>query len=151
MTTLILSLALGASLLVLAGVGFVHYRLRRVWMAQDETRQTFTALADVAPAGIWRTDAKGRCIYVNKAWEDVTGLTEWEGDGWAAAIHPEDHERVIKSLMTSVAREENVDMEWRWRRPDGSTVWVKGLGAPEYDEDGEVSGYVGINIDIQRS
>ena len=34
---------------------------------------------------------------------------------------------------------------------DGTSVWVKGLGAPESDDDGTLVGYVGINIDIQRS
>ena len=151
MWTIALSLALAACLFGLAALAILCLRLRRQCADDEENRQTFTTLADMAPAGIWRTDDKGRCIYVNRAWEETAGITDWEGDGWAAALHPDDHERVVKGLMTSVAREEKVDMEWRWLRPDGSSIWVKGIGAPEYDEDGEVIGYVGINFDIQRS
>ena len=130
MWTIALSLALAASLLGLAALALLCLRLRRQCADDEENRQTFTTLADMAPAGIWRTDDKGRCIYVNRAWEETAGITDWKGDGWAAALHPDDHERVVKGLMTSVAREEKVDMEWRWLRPDGSSIWVKGIGAP---------------------
>ena len=139
-----LPLALAA---VLGGLYWFERRDRRV----EQEDASFYSLADVAPAGIWRTDANGRCLYVNKAWEKVTGITDWEGDGWAAALHPDDAERVRNRLMSAIAREEQFEAEWRWLRQDGSVVWVTGLGGPEFDDDGDLVAYVGINIDIQQS
>ena len=114
---------------------------------------SFKTLADVAPAGIWRTSPDGQCIYVNKAWEEQTGLTDgaWLGHAWSNAIHPDDRERVFGNWAATVARREKFRDEWRWMRPDGSTMWVLTLGAPEFDAKGELVAYVGINMDIQRS
>ena len=142
-------LATAVPLALAAVLAILYIRERFAGSATDSVR--FYTLADVAPAGIWRTDAQGRCLYVNKAWEDATGLTDWEGDNWGAALHPDDAERVRNRLLSAIAREERFEDEWRWLRPDGRAVWVKGLGAPEFDEDGDLAGYVGINIDIQRS
>ncbi|WP_165853474.1 PAS domain-containing hybrid sensor histidine kinase/response regulator [Aurantiacibacter aquimixticola] len=144
-------LALVASSVAAFAFATLYFRQRAEREEDEQAALSFTTLADVAPAGIWRTDARGQCIYVNRAWEESAGLTDWEGDRWARALHPDDYDDVMSALMTAVAREERIDTEWRWLRPDGSTVWVKGIGAPEYDEDGEVVGYVGINFDIQRS
>lgn len=137
----------------LAGLCLALLARRRslVPLAANRTDMSFETLAAVAPAGIWRTDAQGQCQWVNKAWEDMTGLTDWRGEGWGTALHPDDRERLFASFMTAVARRERFEDEWRWLRPDGSSLWVRGLGAPEYDARGELVGYVGINIDIQQS
>lgn len=147
--TLFLVLALIAS-----GVFAALYLRARATLEKDErAARSFYTLTQVAPAGIWRTDPNGMALFVNTTWEEMTGMTDkaWLGAGWSNALHPADKDRVFSNLMGSVARREKFEDEWRWRRPDGSSFWVKGLGAPEYDEDGVLVGYVGINIDIQRS
>ena len=113
---------------------------------------SFQTLAEVAPAGIWRTSPDGRCIYVNKAWEEQTGLTDgaWLGHAWSKAIHPDDRERIFATWSATVARRERFRDEWRWLRPDGTSMWVLTLGAPEFDAKGDLVAYVGINMDIQR-
>lgn len=114
---------------------------------------SFRTLAECSPAGIWRTDAKGQCVYVNKAWEDMAGMheQEWRGNGWADALHPDDCERVFASFVSAVAKLEKFEEEIRWKRADGSDMWVRTLGAPEFDNSGRLLGYVGINLSIQRS
>ena len=59
--------------------------------------------------------------------------------------------RVLENFTTQVTKGEEFEDEWRWLRPDGTSMWVKGLGAPEFDRSGKVVGYTGINISIQRS
>lgn len=145
-----LDIALLACALAAAGVAI--WALRR-HAGGGTLSISFKTLADVAPAGIWRTTADGHCIYVNQALQEQTGRPEEEciGNGWADAIHPEDKERVFAKWYATVARRERYRDEWRWLRPDGSTLWVTTLGAPEFNERGDLVGYVGINIDIQRS
>ena len=114
---------------------------------------SFRTLGEIAPAGIWRADARGRCTYVNKAFTEMTGLRdgEWLGDGWARAVHPDDRESSFRSWKQAVANKENFRAEWRWLRPDGSSMWVATLGAPELDRKGEIVAYVGVNLDIHRA
>ena len=114
---------------------------------------SFRTLAEVAPAGIWRTLSSGECVYVNRAWEESTGLTkdQWFGHGWSDGIHPEDRDRVFESWTRAISHGEEFRDEWRWQRADGATPWILCMGAPEYDDKGEVIAYVGINIDITRN
>ena len=60
----------------------------RLWSARaqslHEREITFAALARIAPVGILRFDAEGRCNYVNRRWQEITGFTidEAIGEGW---------------------------------------------------------------------
>src|SRR5262245_13397177 len=38
----------------------------------------FRTIAEEAPVGIFYTDARGRCLYVNRQWCKMTGLTRPE-------------------------------------------------------------------------
>lgn len=116
----------------------------------EESERTFHTLANVAPAGIFRTDANGMCNYVNDAWRRLTGLNDgqWEGTGWATALHPDDAQRVFNAWGDAVAQRRLFREEWRWLRPDGSIVWVDTVGRPQLSDDGTVTGFVGVNVDI---
>ena len=139
--------------LAIAAALWVRRRLAVAAPTDEQSALSFSTLTSVAPAGIWRTDAHGNCVYVNQHWETMTGLYDgaWQGAGWADALHPADSERVFANFMKTVANGDLFEDEWRWLRPDGEVLWVMARGAPEYDEAGELAGYVGINIDIQRA
>ena len=113
---------------------------------------SFDTLAQISPAGMWRTAPTGECIYVNDTWEKMTGMTDrsWSGDAWMDAIHPEDRERVAEKWQEAVRTDGHFREEFRWQRPDGSALWVLTLGAPELDANGDRVAYVGLNIDIHR-
>ena len=113
---------------------------------------SFDTLAQISPAGMWRTAPTGECIYVNDTWEKMTGMTDrsWSGDTWMDAIHPEDRERVAEKWQEAVRTDGHFREEFRWQRPDGSALWVLTLGAPELDANGDRVAYVGLNIDIHR-
>ncbi|MGB3753364.1 MAG: ATP-binding protein [Parerythrobacter sp.] len=112
--------------------------------------RAFQVLADVAPAGIWQTNAAGDATYVNEHFLELTGMRndEWRGPQWADAIHPDDRDRVFGAWIAAVEARRNFRETWRWKRPDDSIIWVDTIGAPDIDEGGTVLGFVGINIDI---
>ncbi|NNC53147.1 MAG: PAS domain S-box protein [Erythrobacter sp.] len=117
-----------------------------------ESERRFQTLANMAPAGIFRTDANGGCTYVNEAWKRLTGLEgrQWEGNGWANAVHPEDLDRVKMVWGEAVSAQRNGEEEFRWLRPDGSVVWTHATFGPEFGEAGSVSGYIGVLSDTTR-
>ena len=133
-------------------VGVLHditeQRLATDRLKASEKR--FQTLADMAPAGIFRTAPDGSCTYVNESWKAQTGLAdgEWEGTGWARALHPEDAQRAFEKWTATVAREESGSDEFRWLRPDGSIVWIHVIYGPEYDDAGHMSGFIGVVSDI---
>ncbi|GGD71408.1 hypothetical protein GCM10010990_21160 [Croceicoccus mobilis] len=121
-------------------------------LALEASERTFATLAAASPAGIWRTNARGEALSVNRAFKEMTGLRdgEWEGTQWADAIHPLDFERVFAEWTAAVSSRGEFRGEWRWQRHDGSIVWVATVGAPHIDARGRLVGYVGINIDITQ-
>ena len=121
---------------------------------QDEElrsgERSFRQLVAMSPAGIWLTDKRGRCTYVNERWCDMAGLSPGEaaGLGWLKGLHPEDRGYVKSAWGKMVASAGQWGMEYRFRNSKGETVWVYGLASPLLDDKGKVTGYIGINADI---
>jgi diguanylate cyclase (GGDEF)-like protein/PAS domain S-box-containing protein len=102
-----------------------------------------------APVGIFRTDAEGRCLFVNDRWCEFAGLAAHDalGYGWVDALHPEDRDRVVVEWNSSIAEHRDSNIEFRCQRPDGTVTWVSG-SATSLVEDGVTVGYVGTITDI---
>ena len=123
---------------------------RKAIDALVESERRFQALANFAPAGIFRTDPNGSCTYVNPAWSRMSGISleQAVGQGWAGAVHPDDLERVASGWTAAVESGESYRSEFRWVHPDGRWTWVDVLGRPETDEAGTNLGFIGITLDI---
>ncbi len=121
--------------------------------ALEASERQFATLAELAPAGLYRTDAQGRCTWVNRAWIESTGMKDgaWQGAGWADAIHPDDFDRVHYEWTAAAAAGGTFGGEWRWLRPDGQVVFARSAAAPQRDENGEIVGFIGINMDVTES
>jgi PAS domain S-box-containing protein len=111
------------------------------WMAK---------LTRVSPVGIYHCDEFGNCKYVNGRWCELTGLTFSEalGSGWERAIHPEDSARIHEEWKRLAEAGEPFRSEYRYRQPNGRTIWVYGEVAEERDENGVLIGLIGTVTDI---
>ncbi len=118
--------------------------------AYSTSEQRFSTLAEISTVGIFRTDLMGNCIYVNQRWCDLAGLLPAQamGDGWAAAIHPEDRQRVFTEWQQAAQTENTFQIECRLLRPDGHESWVLSMAAAEKDSNGKTIGYIGTVTDI---
>jgi PAS domain S-box-containing protein len=118
--------------------------------ALRESERRFQTLSDLAPVGIFRTDASGALTYANRAWAELAGIaaTEAIGQGWARALHPDDRARVERDWAAAVARQERYRGDFRFRHADGTLIWVDTLATVERDADGAVVGFIGINLDV---
>jgi PAS domain S-box-containing protein len=111
----------------------------------------FRTLANTGALGVFETDATGKCIYLNPRWCEMTGLEPEDGlgDGWLTAVHPEDVERVASYWQDQVARaSDEITQEFRFARPDASTVWVHTFASAIRDERGAVRGFIGACLDV---
>ena len=109
-----------------------------------------SAILDAVPAGIFETDADGLGRYVNRLFLDYTGLSAEAaaGSGWVEAIHPADRERVVAEWLAAVAAKREIAIEFRFLRPDGTTMWAAGHAGPIRAADGQVTGYIGTVTDV---
>ena len=111
----------------------------------------YWALIEAVPVGIHQADSAGECVLVNQRWRELSGLSSADaaGHGWAAAIHPDDRERVMAEWRAVVSRGgESGEVEYRLLRPDGKVVWVAGSVAALRDARGSLTGFLGTCVDV---
>lgn len=105
---------------------------------------------DWVPAMIWVSDLSGACCHVNRAWQEFTGrgIEECLGDGWLAAMHPEDAEAWPGLIHQAILSRDTFVLECRLRRRDGRYRWLMKSGQPCYGEKGRMLGYIGCCSDV---
>ncbi len=115
-----------------------------------EDSEWLQVLWEKSPAAIYRTDASGRCLWVNKKWSELTGRARETslGDGWREAVHPEDRERLSREWIRPFAERASFVSEYRYLRPDGTVRWVLGRATAHLGPDDELLGYIGVTVDI---
>ena len=109
-----------------------------------------TAVLDALAAGIFETDSAGQCRFVNRRWQLYAGMSAEAamGSGWAAAIHPADREHVVAEWQAATAECREFAVEFRFLRPDGTTMWAAGAASPIRAVDGRLTGYLGTVTDV---
>ncbi|MBW8038581.1 MAG: PAS domain S-box protein [Planctomycetes bacterium] len=114
------------------------------------TKERLETILSLSPAGIYMTDADGKCIFVNRSWCEMTGLPEKDvlGDGWAKALHPDDRDRVFSDWHENIKSGGVWENEYRYITSDDKVIWVYGRATSIIDEAGNIKGYVGATIDI---
>ena len=110
-------------------------------------------LIDNLPDGVYVKDINLRKTLVNKAElkllnkteEEVIGKTDYElYPEYLARQFENDDLKVIRSGETIINREEQII------HPDGSIIWLLTTKAPLRDQDGVISGLIGIGRDISE-
>jgi PAS domain S-box-containing protein len=122
---------------------------RRIEAALRQSEARFRTLAEQAPVGIFQTGPEGGCEFVNRAWTEVTGLSEAEaaGDRWIRALHPDDRERVARLWRETAETGALFTAEYRFLRADGRITWVVGSAAA-LREGERTTGYIGTLADV---
>lgn len=105
---------------------------------------------DWVPAMIWVAGPDGACCHVNTAWREFTGrkLEECLGDGWLAAMHPEDAAAWPEQIGHALKALHPFNLECRLRRRDGRYRWLMKSGHPFYGENGKLIGFIGCCNDV---
>jgi len=113
---------------------------------------SFRDIADASPAMLWITDRENSCTFLSRYWYEYTGQVEGEGhgSGWLDAVHPEDRDEAGRAFLAAAAKRSPFSLDHRLRRRDGEYRWVMDEGRPQFDEDGNWRGYVGLVIDVHE-
>lgn len=123
---------------------------KRAEAALRLSEERFKTLAGDAPVGIFETNARGLCSFVNARWCKLAGLTRDEamGQGWIAALHPDDRDRVFREWSAATEASREFFSEYRFRTPAGQTSWLSGNAVTLRDEAGGIVGFIGTVTDI---
>ncbi|MFJ3484632.1 PAS domain-containing protein [Pseudomonas sp. NPDC090202] len=109
-------------------------------------------VVDALPGVAWTASADGSVDYVNQGWCTYTGCTREAAlrAGWQTVVHPEDRRSVGDSWQHSVRTGEPFRKEQRIRRADGVYRWFVADGLPMRDEQGRITRWWVIHVDIDE-
>jgi two-component system sensor histidine kinase UhpB len=147
--------AAAVAILLIAGlVGWNRTLRKRILQrtaALGESEQRFRQIAENIHEIFWLIDmVKQTMLYVSPAYEAVWGRSREslyrEPRSFINAIHPEDRARVVDIIGRD--REQDIEVEYRVVRPDGSIRWIRDRGFPIKDESGHFYRVAGIAEDI---
>jgi len=140
---------------IIGTLGFscdISERVREQRAALRSQKQLADVLATIGE-GVWDHDLLTGRISHNRHWCTLLGLDDsWlnhAADAWLPLIHPDDRSRVAEALEACLAGEGHYTCEYRLRRADGHTLWVRDRGdVVESDRNGRPLRMVGSIADI---
>ena len=116
--------------------------------ALRESEERFRTLTEIAPVGIFLTDADQQCVYVNERWSEITGVSAVEARGldWRVCLQTQGTTLQATSLFAA-----DPTMPLSFENPieqGAKTSWVIGQMRPYRDTRGTIIGHLGVITDI---
>ena len=117
--------------------------------ALRDSEERFRTLTEIAPVGIFLTNADQECVYVNERWSEITGLSTAEARGldWRVCLQTDS-----ATLQATAVFEADPLMplafESRIEQPGSAATWVIGQMRPYRSAQGEIIGHLGVITDI---
>jgi PAS domain S-box-containing protein len=138
-------------------VGILFHDITDRKRAEDAARRSEKELREVietVPAMVWTALPDGRVDFINRRWQEFTGLCRDETFGWnwadEAPFHPDDVEQYMRNWNASLATGKSFEAEMRIRRvADGEYRWLFESAVPVRDEQGTILKWYGFVVDIE--
>ena len=123
---------------------------RRPGTRGPESLPELRALFDAMPQLGWFARPDGYIVFYNRGWYAYTGTTpeEMEGWGWRSVHDQELLPSVEARWRHSIATGTSFELTFPLRRHDGVFRWFLTRVDPMRDEEGRITGWVGINTDV---
>ena len=120
--------------------------------ALGKSERLYRAIGESIDYGVWVCDAEGRNTYASEPFLRLLGLTQEQCSihGWRQQLHPSDVEATMAAWRECVRTGGVWYREHRFRGADGQYHAVLAKGVPIHDDNGKLSGWAGINLDISR-
>src|SRR5882724_1490074 len=126
-------------------------KVRKSFQETQALKDQLRLVIDTIPALVWSVLPDGSVDFLNQRWLEYTGLSleDGLGQGWQAAIHPEDRARFVDEWSAALAAGEPLEAETRLRRADGESRWFLLRAVPLRDEKGNIVKWYGTSTDIE--
>ena len=115
-----------------------------------ESEAQYRTMGETLPYGVWRCAPDGGAEYFSDSFLELLNMTDDEirQFGWTDRLVPEDVEPMMKRWLHCVATGEMWDGEHRVIDRHGKVRTVLSRGLPVRNDEGEISCWVGVNLDI---
>ena len=145
------------ALRILARQVVAQMELRLALLEREETNDAlgasgaqFQAAVEAVQGVLWTNTPAGEMKGEQVGWANLTGQTpvEYQGYGWASAVHPEDALATLEAWNAAVAEKRTFVFEHRVRRRDGAWRRFSIRAIPTFDGNGEIREWVGVHTDV---
>jgi len=115
-----------------------------------KSEQLYRAIGESIDYGVWVCEPGGRNIYASESYLKLVGLTQEQCSsfGWGDSLHPDDADRTIAAWKECARTGGKWDIEHRFKGVDGKWHPILARGIPIRDEEGNITAWAGINLDI---
>ena len=123
---------------------------KRTEAALRESEARFRAAVQAVSGILWTNNADGEMAGEQPGWAALTGQNQedYQGYGWAKALHPDDAQPTIDAWNAALAGRRPYVFEHRVRRHDGTWRRFAVRAIPVRREDGTIVEWVGVHTDV---
>jgi PAS domain S-box-containing protein len=123
---------------------------RETAAALQASEERFRAAVQAVEGILWTNTPEGEMRGEQPGWASLTdqAYDEYQGFGWANAVHPDDAQPSIDAWREAVADRKPFVFEHRVRRHDGEWRQFSIRAIPALDPDGSIREWVGVHTDI---
>ncbi len=125
-------------------------RERKATLAAESSGRRYRFLAKAIPQIIWTAAPSGQIDSYNPRWTEVTGLPSRPNQPrqWRRALHPDDIARWLQGWAEVRSAGQNLNLDVRLRRTDGSYCWHLVRATPIRTRAGTLLKWLGTCTDI---
>ncbi|MDY7225137.1 PAS domain-containing sensor histidine kinase [Hyalangium rubrum] len=137
----------------LCGIGTVITDVTEQKQADEALKASerrYRSLVEATAQTVWTLNVQGEITEPASSWQAFTGQTQAEqrGQGWLAAIHPEDKPRVVAEWTAAQQRREPYQGEFQLQHHRTLYRDVSVRCVPVFHDDGSVLEWIGVAEDI---
>ncbi|MDQ3052100.1 MAG: PAS domain S-box protein, partial [Bacteroidota bacterium] len=116
----------------------------------ESSEQRFGAAVEAVQGILWSNNAKGEMEGEQKGWAALTGQSyqEYQGYGWAKAVHPDDAQPTIDAWNEAVREFKTFEFEHRVKTKSGKWELFSIKAIPLLNEDGSIREWIGVHTNI---
>jgi PAS domain S-box-containing protein len=128
--------------------------------SREQTAQCFDLALWATNSSIWDWDVQrklfwsspGNQLLYDRGDDEITEPFDIEDDAdpWPQHLHPDDREPTLQHLRDHLAKDTALDLEYRYRMPDGEYRWIRSFGRAVRAPDGTPLRVVGSSADITK-
>lgn len=129
---------------------FLSMAKEQAELALRESEDHYRFSVELNPQIPWTADPQGNILDISVRWHGLFNMRREEalGQGWMAALHPDDVLPTTRLWQDALLHRHSVDTEYRLRLADGSYRWFRARGTPRLRENGTVIRWYGSVEDI---
>ncbi len=114
------------------------------------SEERYRSLVEATKQTTWTNSGDGQMLGEQPGWAALTGQSqaEYQGHGWANAIHPDDRQHTLELWEAAVLAVDVFVCEHRVRRRDGEWRYFRVSAAPVREDGGTIREWFGVHTDV---